>query len=265
MSDDGFEEFSDEGSDSEKRMDIGEETSTDFFGEDNRQYRETTVDSPFEIPYSNMRDLGKRKPKVVIQEDIALPATDNDVNVDDLPLGSDMGSEAHASEHSDREGEKDGGPGGMTDLMRLFQKRAKEDARSPPAELVAETQAKVGVAEAAPIIRARTVQEDYEQRIAKFKNYGPALNHAIEDDEFDHEDPLVTLGLAEKKDKKKKKERKDSKDTKEAKEPTFGGMSSHTFSVSVQKPIGLTSAVQAQAVAAQKEKDKKEILHVESC
>lgn len=251
MSDDGFEEFSDRNSGSEERMDVGAVVSTDFFGEDNREYQETTVDSPFEIPYSNMRDLGRRKPKLLkTEETIHLPARDNDVNIG-MPERS-----ASASAQLSEAEEEEQNEGGMTDLMKSFLRRGQEDTNSPPPEAIRDTQAKLGVPDILPAKKSKTMQEDYEERIAKFANSGVAINGIMEEDEFGDEDPLVLLGLAEKKKKKKKKEK--PADEKLDRPAT----TSQGYSVGVEKPTGLTSSVQAQAAALQREKDKMEALHV---
>ena len=252
MSDDGFEEFSDDQSEADGKMDIGEEVCTDFFAEDNRQYKETTVESPFEIPYSNMRDLGKRKPKALIQEEtIHLPTRDNDVNIG-FPEGSPAASQGQMSEDED-EGKdaNDGNQGGISDLLKNLLKRGKDENKSPTKEPVTLAQTKFGIPDIIPPKKSKTVQEEYEEKMAKFAGAGVAMNGIMEEDEFGDDDPLVLLGLAEKK-KKKKKEKKDKK------EGSAFPSTSHGFSVGIEKPIGLTSAVQAQQIAVQKEKERKE-------
>lgn len=246
MSDDGFEEFSDDGSDQDVRIDVGEALSTDFFGDDNRQYQETTTESPFEIPYSNMKDLGKRKPKPKIAEEtINFPTRDNEVNIG-MPERSPS-----LSGESEDEMQEDQQEGGISDLMKSFLKRGQDETKSPTNE----PEAKFGVPDIAPPKKTKTVQEHYEEKMAKFKNSGAAMNGIMEEDEFGDEDPLVMLGLAEKKTKKKKKEHKDKPQNPEQ-------TSTKKYSVGVDRPSGLTSTVQAQAAALQREKERLEVVHV---
>ena len=255
MSKDGFEEFSDRdfSQDDSQEIELEVEVSTDFFGDDNRGFRETTVESPFEIPYSNMRDLGKRKPKVIIEDQtIHVPERDNDVNIG-LPARSGSGSPRNDSENEGNADEKPvGGAGGISDLLKSLQRRGQEDTDSPRNELGRDA-ARAEVRDIVPSKKARTAQEDYDERMAKYSGGGVAMNGILEEDEFGFDDPLQLLGLGS--DKKKKKKPK-------AKESTGIFPKLEIYSIGVDKPAGLTSAVQAQAFAAQKEKEKMEILHV---
>lgn len=242
MSDDGFEEFTDDDGSQDSRGSRASRSDSgaadlDFFGESNKQYMATTVESPFEIPYSNMKDLGKRKPKKEIKDElIALPKTDTDVNIgmpersDDDDFGQMSNDEGSDKEERENEGKGDGG--GLNDFMKSFLKRGQEDARSPSKDtLKREAQTKFGVPDIAPPKVQKSVHEHYHEQLAKYANTSGALNGIMEDDEFeDNEDPLVALGLAKKKTKKKNKD----------------------------KSIGLTSAVQAQKIALEKEKEKLE-------
>lgn len=252
-SDDGFEEFSDNGfSDEEDSKNHEEDETGDYFSDENQGYKETDTDSPFEIPFSNMRGLGKRKPKIVIQDQtINVPERDNDVNIG-LPDRSPSASPHNESEKE--EGVKEEVGAGLSDFMKNFLKRAQEDTHSPQNEATKEL--KTELIDIAPQKKVKTFQEDYEERIAKFANTGVAINGIMEDDEFGAEDPLELLGLASEKKKKK--------DKKKVKEPEKKSVLPQvtSYSVGLDKSSGLTSSVQAQTIAAQKEKEKRDEQHV---
>lgn len=254
MTDDGFDAFSDDdfSEQGKEEEDIETNDDTDFFGNGNKGYRETTLESPFEIPYSNMRDLGKRKPKVVIEDEtIHVPDRDNDVNIG-LPEGSDTGSPRNES--VDENEEKDqGAGGGLSDLLKSLKRRGQEDTDSPQNELARDA-VRAEVREIAPSRKTKTAQEDYEERMAKYGGGGVAINGILEEDEFGHDDPLELLGFGS--DKKKKKKKSKVQESKGVLPKV------NSYSIGVDKAVGLTSAVQAQAAAAQKEKEKKELLFV---
>ncbi len=209
--------------------------SDDFFGDDNFDFRNTTIESPYEIPKANYRDLGRPKdprPPTTKQQvkttevEIGLLPHRSDSERDDEEEDDEIDSDERDQNKSKIIPEK---TNATMDFMAAFRDRQKQADK--PTE-----KSKLDIEEVAVENKIfKYAETEYQERVQKYQKPN-VLNGIVEQDEIEEQ-----LGFLELIDKDaQKKERGLIKSKKEVEDKNYRNKYSEDRKT-ITAPIGLTS------------------------